>query len=382
MPIQTRPSDSFTREHLLLGFSTVEFTPTLATGLPGTTVELGILASEELQKTVELLELRRGDAGTITVDREVVSFLKPSLQIETFNFKWNVAQYIFGAASSTVSAVTAAAAQAASTNVTIPTSNTFDSFVNVDHADIDETSVEVTFQTITNEAVGTGDGASGGTQGDYSLDRKIKAIGDVTSFTVGGTDETANLVSGSTPTSGQIAIEIGEEDSPTTGSGAITFGSGKIPASGAAIVATYTPSFSTTGTDIVNPTDFIFDPVLGKIRFLHAGADASPFRLAALAPGTPLNVAYTYNRKASVDFQPFTQGGGVFEGSAVIRHLPDVGSNFTYTIPSASIRIDENALTFGADDFVRGTLVLNINDAGGSDRFGTISLSSEPEQLA
>ena len=376
MPVMTRPSDTFTRDNLLLGFSVVMFTPSGSS----TAVPLGILSSEALQKEVETLALERGDAGTLTVDREIISKLAVSMVFELFNFKSNVAQYIFGAESLTVT--TADAAAAGNTDVTMPASNEFDTFLDLTHGDITESSVEVTFQTITSEAVGSGDGASGGTQGDYSLDQKIKAIGDVTEFLVGGVDESAKLVAGSTPTANQIAIEVGEEDSTTTGSGAITFGASEIPASGAAIVATYTPSFNTTSGDIVNgglpasaDNDFVFDPVLGRIRFLHEGADDSPFRLTG--GQAPVNVAYTYNRRASTDMQPFTQT--TFEGSAQILHLPDTGINFVWNVPSATIRITADDLTFGADDFAKATMQMNINDAGGTSRFGTLALSSETE---
>ena len=39
----------------------------------------------------------------------------------------------------------------------------------------------------------------------------------------------------------------------------------------------------------------------------------------------------------------------------------------------------DDALTFGADDFVTGTLKMNINDNGGTDRFGTLELFDEDE---
>jgi hypothetical protein len=382
MPIETRPSDTFTKDNLLIGFSVVEFTPT-ATGVP---VQVGILSGEELQKEVETLQLQRGDSGTLTVDRELISSIEVTMQLEVFNFRADIAELIFG--STTGTPVTADAAAANNDNIKIPLTNAFDSFVGLTRGEITESSVEVTFQTITSEAVGTGDGASGGTQGDYSLDQKIKAIGDLTtsgSLFVGGVDETANVVAGSTPAAGEIAIEVGEEDSTTTGSGAITFGASKIPANGAAIVATYTPSFSTTAGDIVNgglpaslDNDFVFDPIQGKIRFLHEGADDSPFRLTGAE--APLNVAYTYNQRSATNLKPFTQTQ--VDGSCTIKHLTDIGVNFIWTIPSATILITDDALTFGAEEFGTATLALNVNDAGGSDRFGTLELASETQANA
>lgn len=377
MPVEPRPSDQFTRDNLLIGFPVVEFTPSLPGGGFGSPVPLGILSGASLQKEIETLALERGDAGIITVDREIVSRLAVSFQVETFNFRQDIAQYIFAAAS--LSAITANPAQSASSLVTIPGTNPFDTFLGLDHGEIDESSVAVTFSQIQSEAVGTGDGVLGGTQGDFALRQKIKAIGDVTSFLVNGVEEVGNLVAGSTPTSGQIAIEIGEEDSLATGSGAITFGSSKIPGNGHAIVATYTPSFSTGASDIVNLTDFVLDPLLGRIRFRNAGADASPFRLAADVGSPTLSVAYNYNRRASTEMKPFTQGGGAFSGKASIKQLSDLGVNFTWDVPSAQVRITDDELTFGAEDFATAALLLSILDAGGSDRFGTLRLSSEVE---
>ncbi|MGH3997606.1 MAG: hypothetical protein ACRDTJ_09115, partial [Pseudonocardiaceae bacterium] len=348
-------------------------------GVFGAPVVLGILASANLAKVVETLKLERGDAGLLTVDREIVSRLEPSFAVELFKFSADVAQYLFGS-TDPVAVVADPVAAVTDDPVTLLSGTPFDFFMGLSRAPINEASVAVEFAQVVSEAVGTGNGVLGGVQGEFSLDRKIKAIADVTVFLVGGVNETANLVAGSTPAAGQIAIELGEQDSPTTGSGAITFGASKIPANGAAIVATYKPSFTTGAGDIVNLTDFVFDPTLGRIRFRHAGADASPFRLAANAGGTALLVDYTYVRKASNTLKPFTRNQ--VDGRAVVRHLPDVGVNFIWTIPSTTIRVTDDDLTFGAEDFATGALALQVNDAGGTDRFGTLDLSSEVEANA
>ena len=369
MPVMTRPSDAFTRDNLLLGFSVVMFTPSGSS----TAVPLGILSSEALQKEVETLQLERGDAGTLTVDREIISKLSVTMAFELFNFKASVAQYIFGAENLTV--VTADAAAADSSNVSMPSTSEFDTFLDLTHGDIDETSVEVTFNTITNEAVGSGDGVTV----DFQLDQKVKAVADVTSVTIGGVAYTPVAV-GAAAAGNEVEVIIGETDGAAgTGSGSFeTFvgGVSTAPASGLAIVATYTPSFSTTGTDLVNLTDFVFDPIQGKVRFLDpSGADNSPFR--ASGGQASMNVAYTYNRRASTSLKPFTQTS--FEGSAQILHLPDTGINFVWNVPSATIILTADDLTFGADDFATASLSMNVNDAGGTDRFGTLLLSSETE---
>lgn len=379
MPVEPRPTDTFTRDHLLLGFPFVEFTPALAAGGFGTPVRLGILSSASLQKTVELLQLERGDSGLITIDREIVSRLEVSFQVETFNFRADLAQYVFGAASTTA-VVANSAQQVTDEAITLPSSDPFKTFLDLANADLDESTIEVECDTITDEAVGTGDGSSN----NFVLDFKVKAVGDVTSVTVGGTSYTPVAV-GAAVTGNEVEVVVGEVDGghPTT-SGSLEFFQGGVstpPPNGDAIVATYKPSFSTTGGDIVNLTDFALDPLLGRIRFIDpSGADNSPFRTTG--EQQPLLIDYQYNRRASTQMQPFTQGGGVFSGKASIKHLPDVGTNFVWMIPSASIRITDDDLTFGADDFATGTLTLNILDAGGANRFGTLNISSEPEANA
>jgi hypothetical protein len=369
MPVQPRDSDTFSRDNLLLGFSQISFTPTGGAAIP-----IGILSSQAFQKTVEILQLERGDAGAITIDREIVSRLEMAMALETFNLRSDVAQLLFG--SDVASAVTADAAAAVTNEpFNIPAANQFDSFVDLDRGSIDESSLEVTCATVTAEAVGTGDGAAN----NFVLDYKVKAVGDVTSVTVGGVAYTPIAV-GAAAAGNEVEVVVGEIDGahPTT-SGSLEFhvgGAATPPGSGLAIVATYTPSFSTTGTDIVNLTDFVFDPTLGKIRMLDpTGADNSPFRTTG--EEQPLEIDYTYNRKAHVLLQPGRQN--TFDGTAVVNHLTDIGVNFVWTIPSATVRITDDDLTFGADDFATGALQLTINDAGGSNRFGTIEWSSEPE---
>lgn len=468
MPVEQRASDIITKDTLLLGFSQVYFTPRVS-GVLGTEVFLGILASQELAKEVETLDLERGDAGLITIDRSLVSRLAVSLAVETFSFKAALAQYIF--ASSTLVAVTADAA-AAITNeqVTLPTTLPFDSFLSLARGDIAEASIEVTCATVTDEAVGTGDGSTNA----FQLDQKVKAVGDVTSVTVGGVAYTPVAV-GAAAAGNEVEVIVGETDGVAgTGSGSLEFFVGGVstpPTNGAAIVATYTPSFSTTAGDIVNATaapveagrsesiaaitfaspgggndtitrgagswitdgfevgqyvtfigttsnDLLIGPILavsatvlevaestvtpegpvggdalgfdiggdfevnrvnGSIRFINAGTSNSPFR--PTGANQVLEVDYTYNRKASQTLKPFSQASG-FEGKCVIKHLPDVGINFIWDVPSASIQITDDALTFDAEDFARGALTINILDAGGSDRFGTLAISSETEQLA
>ncbi len=372
MSVEQRVVDTTTEDNLLLGFSQVYFTPT-----GGTEVFLGTLTSQELQKELETLDLERGDAGVKVVDRRVLSSFSAILALETFSFHKAIAQLTLG--SSTLVDVTAAAAQAVSgETISLPTSNPFTSFQNLDNADIDETTVAVTCGPATLEAVGTGDGVAN----DYVLAYKIKDASDISAITVGGVSYTPVNSGSETGVGNEAIMVIGEVDGahPLT-SGSIDFevgGVGTPPGSGLAIVATYTPSFS--GADFTLNTDFFVDPFLGRIRFVDpSGTDNSPFRTTGDAQ--PLILAYNYNQKAGADLKPFTQSGG-FSGTAVIKHLADVGINFIWPIPSASILITDDAVTFDSEDFAVGALALNILDAGGTDRFGTMRLSSEPEQLA
>jgi len=139
MPVQSRPDDQFTRDNLLLGFSTFEFEPSLPAGGFDAPVEMGIISSQALQKEVEILELERGDSGTLTVDREIISKLKPSFAIETFNMRADVARYVFGS-DITTAVVADAAAVVAGDQVTAPTgADATRKFLSLTNADIDAT---------------------------------------------------------------------------------------------------------------------------------------------------------------------------------------------------------------------------------------------------
>jgi hypothetical protein len=374
MPVEERATDIYTRDNLLLGFSQVYFTP-LENGVYGASVPLGILSGEELQKEIELLQLERGDAGLIVIDRELVSKLVLSMSLETFNFKANLAQYIF-ASSSITPVVADASATITGEQLTLPTTLPFGTFLDLAHGGIIESTVAVTCDEIVDEAVGTGTGAAN----NFQLDFKVKAVADVTSVTVGGVVYTPIAV-GANAAGNEVEVVIGETDGAhPTGSGSLEFfvgGTTTPPPLGAAIVVTYQPSFS--GADFTLNTDFFIDPLVGRIRFFDpTGADNSPFR--ATGENQPMLVGYDYSQNAGNELAPFTQN--VFEGKATIKHLPDVGINFIWEIPSASIRITDDGLTFDAADFAVATLVLNILNAGGSAPYGTLTLSSETEANA
>lgn len=365
MPVESRPTDTFTKDNLLIGFSVVEFTPALSGGGYGTPIQLGILGGEELQKEIELLQLQRGDSGTLTVDRELISSIEITMQLEVFNFRADIAELIFGSTAGV--AVSAAPAQSVVNEAfTIP-NNGADAertFIGLANGDIDETTfvgTSVTAAPITAEAVGTGNGTTGAVSGAFALDYKPLVLGDVTSVTVGGVAFTpvASFTAGN-----QVIVVVGTGAT----SGNLQFGVGGVASNvTGAILATYTPSHA-----FANLTDYVIDPLLGRIRMLNVGGATD-----ALKPGQPMLADYSYNRRASMELKPFTRTQ--VDGRATIKHLTDIGVNFVWTIPSATILITDDALTFGAEEFGTATLALNVNDAGGTDRFGTLELSSETE---
>lgn len=356
MPAQTRPADQFTRDNLLIGFSIIEFTPT-----GGSAVPLGILQGEELQKAIETLQLQRGDAGLLTVDRELISSFEASLSLSLFNFRADIAEYIFGSTTGTAQSTSTVAITNEPFNIPLGALAS-DTFVSLKNAFVLESPAPVlTARTITAEAVGTGNGTLGTTLGDFALDYKVAAIGNVTSLTVAGTPQT--VVAGAPAAPGEVQVATGTGAT----SGQLDFFAA--PANGAAIVATYTPSFA----PVLN-TNFFIDPIAGRIRVIGVNGDTAT---GFFRSGQPMELDYSYTRRASTLLKPFTRLQ--VDGSATVKHLTDIGINFIWTIPSVTIRATDDALTFGADDFATATLQMNINDAGSPNRFGDLQLFSETQ---
>jgi len=379
MPLEARGSDIFTRDNLLLGFSTVEFTPRIA-GVLGTPVNLGLLSAQEMAKEVNLLTLPDGRAGTVSVNRELLSSLEPSFNLSTFNFEKATAQYIFGASSLT-DVVADAASAVTDEGVTVPAGSLASStFANLVNGEIDDTAgnLTLTCAPIVDEAVGTGDGTSGDASGDFALDFKPALIGEVTAVTVAGvTYDPIAVAAAAAGLEVEIVVGVGA----TSGDMQFFSGGAAVNVTGA-ILATYTPVPALEEDFAATSPDMLLDPLLGRIRFPLIDSAASKDGTSLIRQGQNLLLDYLYSRKAHTTLQPFTQGGGVFEGAASIKHLTDVGINFIWDVPAASIRIDDNALTFGSDDFAVGTIVLNILDAGGSSRYGTMQLATETQSGA
>lgn len=378
MPVQARPADQFTRDNLLLGFSTVEFEPKLTAGGFGAAVPMGILAGEALQKEVEILELERGDAGIITVDREIISKLKASLQIETFNLRANVARYVFGSDILTAVVADAAAAVTDDPIVALTGADATRTFLSLAFADVAAGSFTVNGDAIVAENVTnvTGDGT---TDGDYQLQYKVTDFADVSLLRE--LDASGTLVRTFVPQAGEPTSEFEAQVTGGLGVGSGDLDLFQAVAAGNTIEATYQPTLVGVEDDNTAATaDYIIDPLLGNIMFRRLDTFASPDAVSAFREGQPTLADYTYSRKASTTLNPFRQPN--FDGRATIRHLPDTGVNFIWTIPSATLRLTDDDLTFGSDDFATATLVLLINDAGGTTRFGTLALSSEVESAA
>ena len=380
MPVETRPADAFTRDSLLIGFSVVTFTPTLPAGGPGAPISLGILSSQALTKEVELLALNQGNAGTLTVDREIVSQLKVKMDIETFNWTEDVAQLVLAAASSTP--VSADAAQAVTDEaVTVPSGQATllansQQFSDLNNGLIDDTaSLVLTCAPVTEIILGDG---TGDTPGDYALKYKPLVFGDVTAATetvtaTGVVTRTFSMVD----TTSAGATELGVQDGVIATSGDLDL-SQVVPV-GSQLNITYTPTHTLEEDFDAASPDMLLDPLLGRVRFPNIDSAAAKDATSAIRTTQPLLLDYTYNRLAHHTMQPFTQGGLSFDGTATIKHLTDVGVNFLWTIPSVTLLVTDEDVSFGAEDFATASLQMNINDAGGSDRFGTLLLSTETE---
>ncbi len=352
MAVEPRPVDTVTKENLFVGTPIVLFERKLSSGAFDVPFNLGIVEGSELQKVVQLLELRDAASGLQVLNRRSVGAIEPLLQLSLFNFEPDVMRYLLGSCSTTV--ISAALTVVLDDEVTVP--DAFTKFASLDNRNVTtEPLTDLDAKTVTLEAVGTGDGVLGTTDGDFALDFPVFVLTDLSGgvFTIGGVDRTGDLVAG-VPGAGQIGLTVGA----VPNSGFLDFegtGGGAVPAAGDAIVATYTPTFTFT-----NGTDYILDLFEGRIRFLST--DKVRADQIVLAD-------YSYNRAATTRLTPFTQNA--FEGKATVKQLTDIGINFIWTIPSASIRVNDEALTWSAEDFATGSLTMDILSDGSAAPFGT-----------
>lgn len=348
MAIEPRPVDLVTKQNLFVGTPIVLFEREISTGVFDTPLNLGIVDNAELQKVVQLLDLNNAQSGLTQLERRAVGGIQPALQLGLFNFEPNVMRYMLG--SKAVTTLAASTVAVTDDEVTVP--NSFDKFAVFDNRNLTtEPLTDLDCKTITSEAVGTGQGGTfGETQGDFALDFPVFVIGDITSYLEGGVERVGDLVAGAAPMAGQIGVIVGASAT----SGEITYPAGEAPAAGDAIVVTYTPSFTFT-----NGTDYVLDPFEGRIRFLDT--DKVRANQVVLAD-------YSYSRVDTTRLSPFTQNA--FSGRATVKQLTDIGINFIWTIPSVSIRLTDDALTWDNENFATGTLIMDILSDGTSAPYG------------
>ena len=363
MSVQPRPTDTLTVDFLQLGMPYVEFAPSLGSGAFGPFRSFGVVDSAEVAKTIELVTLRSAQSGVSVKLRELVRQFDAVLNVGLFQHSPENMQLMFGSAS-----LTDVVANPAASVVGDPfqASDNSEDFLDLANQLIDESTVVLTADEIADEPVGTGAGGTfGETLGDFALDFKILVIGDVSSYveTTAGVplERVGDLVAGGAPAGGQIGIIVG---AVATG-GEIIYPAAEAPASGVLITATYEPTFATA----LN-TDFTTDPQPGRIRVIFLDGAGDAFKSFQ-----PLEADYDFEQLDHENIQPFTQF--VFAGQTRIRLLTDVGINLIWTIPSSSVRVTDDAFTFNREEFQVTQLVIDILDAGGSTRFGTMQIFPE-----
>ena len=363
MSVQPRPIDTITVDFLQLGMPFIEFAPALQSGAFGPFRNLGIVDTAEVAKTIELATLRSAQSGVSVKVRELVRQFDAQLNVGLFQHSPENMQFMFGSES-----LVDVVANPAASVVGDPFRLTDEpqDFLDLGNQLVDEATVVVTADSIIDEAVGVGAGGTfGETQGDFALDFKIFAIGDVTSYIerLGGvdTERVTDLVAGGAPMAGEIGIIIG---AVATG-GEITYPGGEAPAVGTEIIVDYEPTFA-----IVLNTDFSTDPIPGRVRIFSFNGGVDEFRNFQ-----PMEADYDHIEVDHDELKPFTQF--VFSGRTRVRLLTDVGINIIWTITSSSVRVTDDAFTFNRDEFQVTPLVIDILDAGGTDRFGTLELFPE-----
>ncbi len=375
MPAQPRPTDgdTITIDHLLIGMPFIEFTPTV-NGVAQQPVNLGVVDSAELSKELNELALNSSQSGASVALRKLINSIDLSFAVGVFNWAPAVQQFALG--SSTLTEVVADAAVAV-TNETIVSTTDPEDYLGLANVALNSGSVTVTPSPVSAENVGTGTGALGAAAGEFEIDYPITLVGDISSLTT--TDPVTGTVRTWTPIAVAAAAsgdEVEVNVTNTSANGDLQFFVGGVAfdiPSGHTIAATYTPTQTLTEGVGAND-DYIVDLKNGRIQIRHDSAKGVDVQLL---PGQSVDVDYTYVRKAYTSLKPFTQT--TFSGSARIRHLADTGINLIWTVPSASIAVTDDALAFADDDFAIANITVNVLDAGGTDRFGTVQLYSETQ---
>jgi hypothetical protein len=353
--IETRPVDNFTADNVLIGMPFLEIGLEDGAGGYEAYRNVGIIDTAAIAKELEVIALRSAQSGTDVLIRELVRSFEGRINVTVYNFDEHNMQLMFSSSSQT--AINAGTASVTDEEISLATTDL--QWTDLAHQGITG-GITVTCDEVEDEAVGTGDGTLGDASGDYSLDFKVNAVGDVTSVTVGGTSYTPIAVG---------AAAAGNEVEVVTGNGAtsgdLQFFVGGVAANvTGAIVATYEPSFALT-----EDTDYAIDYQDGRIRRIVGGATDK------LKASQPVLVDYTYTTYDGFSIEPFTQY--VFAGRARLRLLTDVGINILWTIPSVNIRLTDDDFEFSRDEFAAGALAVTLLDDGTATPYGTLEVYDE-----
>ena len=355
MSIESRPADALTPDNLLIGMPYVEFAAANSSGGYGAYRSLGIIDSAAIQKALETAVLKSAQSGTDVIVREIVRSFEGRLVVTTFKFDAENMQLFMAAAEMTAEAAGTGTATAEA--VTLPAA--YDQW-----ADLAEQLLSA-FTTlacapIVAEAVGTGDGSSGDTFGDFALDFKPLLVADVTSVVV-GTQAYTPIAEGAAASGFEVEVRIGTGAT----SGQLRFNSGGAPVNvTGAIVASYAPSHT-----LVENTHYVVDYSGGRIRRVSGEQ--------ALRDLQPVLATYDHATFDGYSMPPFTQF--TFEGRARIRLLTDVGINMLWPIPSVSLKITDTDFEFNKEEFAAGELemTLNYDSTNPSAPYGTATIYDE-----
>lgn len=381
--IVPRPADLITEDHLWLGMPFVDFALLLSGGTYGPYRNLGIVENAEFEKALDFAQLRSAQSGTDVLIRELVRSLDATLNVGVFNFDENNIQLFF--ASQLLTAVNASTPSVADDPFTLTDDN--QDFLDLANPTVVEAITAVTCGQITDEAVGTATAAADGdTLGDFTLDFKPLAFGDVTEISVttpaGVTtvyDAPAgpgagDIIALAAPPVAGLEVEVEDFGDDTTEAGRLRFNDGGVAtglAVGTSVIATYKPSHSFTEN-----TDYVVDYLQGRVRMLPAKFNpATEPNALELKSFQPMEADYDHTVIEHFEHQPFTQF--VFPGRARIRLLTEVGSNLWWPIPKAQVRLTDEALAFSRDNFAIGSLAIQLLDNGGTAPYGTLKTYKE-----
>ena len=342
------PTDTVTTDNIFSGMPFISFSPKVNGAGYDPYIPFGVVDGSELQRTVDKLEVGTSQHGTRRLVKELVQNLEQRLQVQVFGFSAIIMGYFIG--SKIATAVTANASQAVTGDAQwMPSTNPTQQFITLSNRDVAEPLTSIAPDAVTLEFIGTGDGSIGEDSGDFELAYAILILSDITLYqetSASGvvTDRTADLVTTGVAT-GKINVVVGAGAT----SGEFEYFTAEAPASGTTIEVTYTPSFEIS--DFTLNTDYIMDPLEGRVRFLTSDE---------LRAGQPVTFGYDYDRKSHTLIQPGTQTS--FDGRLRIEHLTThYGINLTWDVPNVTLHITDDAFAWARDEAALATLSFTFN---------------------